>query len=391
MISYQEAIQLVLQHQPCQSSFRIDLEHALGYKLAQPVVADRDYPPFNRSAMDGIAINHIDYKNGLRKFHVLETIYAGEKATHTLSCGGCYKIMTGAAVPQTASAVIRLEDLIAVSENAYAVHNNDIKLNENTALKGQDLLRGTAIINDGMTITPSIISLLATFGIHRPMVKRPLSVGLFTTGNEVISIYKTPNETQIRNSNRYLLDSLLRKNGVEAIHKEHLSDDFDHIYNSLSNHLNHDIIIVNAGISVGEKDYVPEVLHKLGAKRLFHKVAIKPGKPIWCGTLPSGGIIFGLPGNPFSCLVTFTLFVQPLLHSSIISPLRLPLKTNRKGKTKLDEFFPVRLLRQKGVLEPVPINGSGDVRLGLMSDGIALHPSGYTDLNAMNEIDFYAF
>jgi molybdopterin molybdotransferase len=156
-----------------------------------------------------------------------------------------------------------------------------------------------------------------------------------------------------------------------------------------------DILIMCGGVSAGDADYVPEVLTGLGVKKLFHKVAIKPGKPFWCGQLPNGGLVFALPGNPFSCLVTFTLFIDPYLRACYGLPpkqvLRLPLTRGRAKKTSFDEFFPVRLTGPEPRLESIYFNGSGDIRAGLGADGLGLHPAHLDELPVGAVVDFIAF
>ncbi len=140
---------------------------------------------------------------------------------------------------------------------------------------------------------------------------------------------------------------------------------------------------------------MPGVLEELGVKLLFHKLAIKPGKPVWCGVAPGGGMVFALPGNPFSCLVGFVLLVQPWLTSCfglpVPEPLGLPLRTPRKKRSLLDEFFPVRIEGSPAGLEPVALNGSGDVRLGPGANALALHPAESGDLSEGEILRYYSF
>jgi molybdopterin molybdotransferase len=139
-----------------------------------------------------------------------------------------------------------------------------------------------------------------------------------------------------------------------------------------------DIIISSGAVSAGDADYVPAVLNQLGVQKLFHKVAIKPGKPFWCGKNPGGGMVFALPGNPLSCLVTFTIFIRPFLNACFglqaEKPFDFMLDGERTKKSELDEFFPVRFKESRKQLQPVPFNGSGDIQAALFADGIALHP-----------------
>jgi molybdopterin molybdotransferase len=148
-------------------------------------------------------------------------------------------------------------------------------------------------------------------------------------------------------------------------------------------------------VSAGDADHVPSVLEESGVKKLFHKIAMRPGKPTWCGVTPGGGIVFGLPGNPFSGLVNFVLLIAPYIHAcwglGAPAPVGLPLSVARASRTSLDEFFPVRLQGSPARLTPVLLNGSGDIRLGMQANALALHPSDSGDLPAGAEVTCYSF
>lgn len=385
MILYQKAQQLILSKAKSFGQEIIHIEKALGRVLAENVYADRDYPPFNRSAMDGIAVKFEDIENNIREFELLETIFAGQISELPLSHKQCYKIMTGAAVPETANLVIRNEDIHQV-KNKFIIKELALKKYQNIALKGQDLVKGELVFSPSHIISAVSISILASLGKNNILVEKKPTVSIFTTGNEVIDINSNPSSVQIRNSNQLLLKSLLQKMDIEVAVCEHIEDDEIKLAAKFSKSLNHDIIIINGGVSAGDADFVPTVLEKLGVKKLFHKVAIKPGKPLWCGELPNGGMVFALPGNPFSCLVTFKLFLEPYLDYSyglqINNYKKLPLNNQRHQKTKLDEFFPASIDIDGTQLQEIAINGSGDIRLGLSANALALHPSDKSILNS---------
>lgn len=389
MISYDAALQIIRGNTKTPEKQQLSLLESLEYTLAQEIFADRPYPPFNRAAMDGIAIRYADYQNGIKAFTLQETIYAGQEPIASLHTGYCYKIMTGAAVPMSADTIIRQEDIIYSSDQSYLLGNKDPKAYANIAKKGQDILKGELIVPSNTTITPSIISLLASLGIHSPWVIKKPSLALFTTGDEIIDLYQRPKETTIRNSNRYLLASLLLKDLVKPTIMEHIKDRIEDLQHHICQASALDIILISGGISGGDKDLVLQALEQLGARTLFHKVAIKPGKPIWCGVLPSGCIVFGLPGNPFSCLTTYNLFVRPLLRKTPTQSLAVPIGCHKIKSSKLDEFFPVRLTADLQ-LEPLCLNGSGDIRLGLQADGLALHPATMGDVMQYDKLPFFA-
>ena len=290
----------------------IDLNDADGRVLSEAIEADRNYPPFNRAIMDGYAVNLADFSNSIRNFEVVEIIYAGQQNSKIIATGQCYKIMTGASVPSAANVVIRRED---VTEDGKLVRLNieTAKLFQNIARQGEDIKQHDKIIESNIKCTPFGDWFAGFNWKHKIIVEQLPTVSLFTTGDEIIDITKPVIEVQIRNSNRYLLQSLLKKWLIKPVIVEHIKDDENALLNAFEKALSSNIIIVCGGVSAGDADYVPGVLEKLGVEKLFHKLAIKPGKPIWCGKLPNGGIVFALPGNPLSCLVTFKLFIDLFL------------------------------------------------------------------------------
>lgn len=390
MISYEQALQQVILNARSFGKELVCLDDALGRTLAELVYADRDYPPFNRSAMDGIAINFEDFKAGIREYKIAETIYAGQTCPISLQPGSCYKIMTGAAVPPSANAVIRDED-IRVNGWQVTVNTNECNVYKNIEPRGNDLSKDRLALNRYTIITHTTIGLLAALGKHQIWTEKLPLVYVFTTGNEVIQVNEEPSEVQIRNSNQYLLRSLLGKK-VGFCHFEHINDDKDVLKNALSRGMHADIMIINGGVSTGDADFIPGVLQSLGIEILFHKVAIKPGKPVLCGKMPAGGMVFALPGNPYSCLVTFKLFIEAYLCScfgSVPVIQRFPFSGTRKKKSFFDEFFPVRLNRNSGWIEPVQINGPGDIRLAFKADGFAKHPAENNSLSDGEMLVYY--
>lgn len=390
MISYDDALGLISSKVKKLDKVTIPLADALGFHLAQPIKADRPYPPYNRAAMDGIAIRFQDFLNGIETYEIQEIIYAGDESKGALANGCCYKIMTGAAVPSSADTIVRNEDILFSGNKAHIIDTKTLKRNKNIAAEGQDLQLGELAVPHNSSITPSIVSLLATIGIHRPLVFRKPKVSVFTTGNEIVSPETQPSTVQIRNSNQFLLTALLAKDGIIPEAVKHIKDTEEDLLACLPPYINNDILIINGGVSAGERDLVPAVMKRLGAASLFHHVAIKPGKPLWCGKLPSGCLVFGVPGNPFSCLTTYTLFIKPILRFNASPPIEYPMACAREKRSKFDEFFPVRF-SSNGKLEPIAMNGSGDVRLGLFADGIARHHYAFGNLKTDDLISFYAF
>ncbi|EHQ29171.1 molybdopterin molybdotransferase MoeA [Mucilaginibacter paludis] len=394
MLNYIQAQQLITSLSRSFGTEYISLDDADGRVLAEDVAADRDYPPFNRATMDGYAISTADWESGTRAFKVQQVIYAGQVGEAGLQAGYCYKIMTGAPVPLSANAVIRREDATQVDGNV-SFSLETMRPYQNIARQGEDIKAGTGILSANTLCTPAVVSLLATLGRHRVMVASLPKVALFTTGDEVVEVSAAIKPHQIRNSNEYLLQSLLKKWLIKPAVCNHVIDDKQHLAETLKTVLGFDIIITCGGVSAGDADYLPEVLEGLGVKKLFHKLSIRPGKPIWCGQLPMGGLVFALPGNPFSCMVTFKLFIEAYLSVcfglGMPRILTLPFNGKRKRSSGFDEFFPVSISGEPIAVNLIPINTSGDIRLGLNADALALQPCDADELNDGDSVSYLLF
>ncbi|MEJ6980454.1 molybdopterin molybdotransferase MoeA [Pedobacter sp. P351] len=392
MITYQEAQNIIASQAKSFGIEVIDLTEADGRVLAEDMFADRDYPPFNRSAMDGYAIRHEDWIKGTRLFEIQEVIYAGNIPEGELNQASAFKIMTGAAVPYPANTVIRREDSVE-SGNKVSFNIDSLKEFKNIARKGEDLKKAELAIAANSLCTPAVIGTLATIGKSKVPVEALPKVALFTTGNEVKNLNEEVSDVEIRNSNFYMLKSLLKGWQIKPLIYKHLADSKTELKDSIEKALHLDILILSGGVSAGDADFVPEVLESLGVKKLFHKVAIKPGKPFWCGKMPEGPIVFALPGNPFSSFVTFKLFIETFLRKSAGLPSQIPLKSFFHGKkdkkTNLDEFFPVKFCNSGTKVEATKLNGSGDIRLGLDADALGIHPSDIDLLIEGQEIQYF--
>ena len=392
MINYTEALTVVRSKAHSFGTETVPLDQSYGRVLTGVVRADRDYPPFNRATMDGYALRTVDLQQGIREFTIIETILAGDTVSRQLSSGECYKIMTGAPVPTGADMIIRRED---TQEEKFSmrVNTDTVRPFLNIARQGEDLRSGDIVIDSSCMGDPAIIGLLASLGQKELTAARLPRVSLITTGNEIVPVETQPGPAQIRNSNRWLLQAFLKKWQIDPWSYQHVPDDRDLLKAAMEKALSADMVILCGGVSAGDADYVPDMLEASGVTRLFHKLAIKPGKPVWCGYGPGDTMIFALPGNPFSCLVGFILLIQPYLQTCFglpeAAPLSLPIGAAKKKNTPLDEFFPVRVHGAPAKLLPVSLNGSGDIRLGMQANALALHPAGMPDLEEGAHIIYF--
>ncbi|MFC2125066.1 molybdopterin molybdotransferase MoeA [Bacteroidota bacterium] len=393
MISFQEARKKILGTIKIPETESIKLEESQGRVLAEDIKADRDYPPFNRSAMDGFALCYEDlHETGLNQFIIAGEVYAGDTYTNVIKKGECIRIMTGAPVPEGADTVIMVEDV--QEENGQIIIDLREKPEQwiNISRKGEDLNQGDIYIREGVTIDHMVSGAAAVTGkSHLSVYKRP-TVAIISTGDEVMPVDQPVEFFQIRNSNAYNLNGLLSYLSITPIFNELVKDDKQQIEETLRKVINCDVVIISGGVSMGDADFVPEILENLGVKNIFHRSAIKPGKPIWFGLKSNNGAVFGLPGNPLSSQVGYKLFTEPWIMKSmgmtIPSPLRITFNNERIKKGNLDHFFPC-YLNPDMTLELKPFNGSGDITSTISTDGIAHHPASKEKIQPGDIVDFY--
>jgi molybdopterin molybdotransferase len=398
LITYRQAQETVLARAHGFGREKVALDQVLGRVLAEPISADRPYPPFNRASMDGYAVRFEDLQSGIQRFRVVDTIFAGGRSATSAVRGDCYRIMTGAAVPADTDTIIRREDIKEGGGEMWLAPlqgSEPWRPYQNIARQGEDLAAGDVVIANACVCGPAVVGLLATLGRTEVTVARRPRIALLTTGDEVVPVGAPVGPVQIRNSNRWLLEAALKKEGIGLTTCVHAPDETGLLLQEVERLLTHDILILSGGVSAGDADHVPATLEALGVQKLFHKMAIRPGKPTWCGVTPTGNIVFALPGNPFSTLVNMVLLIRPYLRACDglppEEPLGLPLEKGRSKRTPLDEFFPAIVHGSPARVSPVGINGSGDIRLGMTANALALHPAGSGDLPAGAEVGCYSF
>lgn len=393
MITVQEAIEKIKELARSFGEESIPLEETLGRVIAEDIYSDRDYPPFNRASMDGIAIRADDFQNKqIREFEIAGEVFAGSSFPGKISEASCVKIMTGAPVPEDCDIVVRVEDTIVTGEKVRII-TDTVKPRQNIALKGEDIQKGVLFINRGIVISPAEISSLAVVGKNQVKVFRRPTVAIVSTGNEVVQLGEEVSSHQIRDSNAYAIQAFFRKQGIPVSLKKLVRDNTGDLEKALKEALQCDIVITSGGVSMGEADFLPSVFDKLGVKKVFHKVQVKPGKPIWVGE-KGNSVVFGLPGNPVSVQVACKIFVEAFLRKSLNTKdylsIKLPILEERKKKTRFDEFFPCLIVNSDtSSVKAVSFNGSGDITATLGSHGIALHPAESGDLRPGEMVEFF--
>ena len=294
---------------------KIAIRESLNRILAEDIRSHINVPTGTNSAMDGYAVNSRDIpSSGNAELHVSGTAWAGKPYDGKLTAGSCVRIMTGAIMPERTDTVIIQED-VQITGSGIMIDGATSK-GDNVRKAGEDIAAGDLILIRGRRLNPADIGLIASLGIAEVCVVRRLRVAFFSTGDELRSIGETLSDGAIYDSNRYTLYGMLERMGADIIDMGVIKDDRDALEEAFSiAAANADVLITSGGVSVGEADYIKEILAKLG-KVDFWKVAIKPGRPLAFGQV-GNALFFGLPGNPVSVMVTFYEFVQPALRKMI--------------------------------------------------------------------------
>ncbi|TRZ43268.1 molybdopterin molybdotransferase MoeA [Robertkochia solimangrovi] len=365
MIDFDKALEEVLSTRFTPGEEKVDLLKSNGRTLSVDVVADRDFPPFNRSTKDGVAINYEAWSSGSQPLKSLGVIPAGSPAVSLDSDFGFYEIMTGAVVPSNADTVVMYEDVSI--ENGILQIEGQVKPGANIHRKGSDISKGAVIITAGTRIGPAEIGILASVGMDEVPVQTLPKVSVIATGNELVPVNKTPLPHQVRRSNTYSLASLLGNKGIQA-DQIHINDTREEITARLESEIkDKDVLILSGGVSKGKFDFIPEAMDVLGVKRLFHRVMQRPGKPFWFGIHKEyNTVVFSFPGNPVSTFVNYHLYFTPWFNNSYgLTPdiASVFIAEDFENTLPLTLFKGVRTRIDSGVIKArfVIDNGSGDL------------------------------
>ena len=382
MITVNEAVSLIETHLPKLEKSRVPIEASVGKILAQEIKSERHQPPFNRMAMDGIAIDFKRWESGQRSFKVEGMQRAGEAQKTLSSHENCMEAMTGGVLPEGASAVIRYEDVRIDNGIAYIDENISVENMMNVHQFGIDHKQGDSLLKVGSFIRGAQVGIIASNGYSEIEVYDTPKIAIVSTGDELVDFGSDPLPHQIRKSNPYALQGELNGFGFEKTKLFHLKDEKEDIYNTLKNILDkYQVVVLSGGVSMGKFDFIPQVLGDLEVKQHFHKVAQRPGKPLWYGTGTKGQGVFALPGNPISCVTCLRRYVIPALFKAMnaenesvcVQQQYAVLKEDYLFNKSLTYFLPVCLEEgEDGVTygHPIKTNGSGDYGALAFSDGI---------------------
>ena len=344
----------------------IPLDDALGRVLASLVTADRDYPPFNRSARDGFAVRASDVANPPARMKIIGQTRAGEPSKFQIQPGETVEIMTGAPGPEGADTVVMWEH--STRDGDDVTLEKSVPAGKNLIFRGSEAKQGSVVLESGVRLDYPEIALLASTGNASVEVYRKPTVAILSTGDEVVELDVSPEPFQIRNSNAYSLAMQVRRQGGEPRILPIASDRLDRTRELVEEGLKSDLLLLSGGVSMGKYDFVEQVLSELGAEFYFTEVKIQPGKPLVFGRVGSTPV-FGLPGNPISTMVTFEVFARIALHrlagrgSSPLPFLEARLGSDFKHKPVLTRFLPSVLDGDyaEATVNPVKWQGSGDL------------------------------
>src|SRR5579864_4171147 len=384
MLNPAQADRLIGQHLQCLPIESLPLAQCAGAVLRENIYAERDQPPYDRVAMDGIALNSQALSGGGRSFHIQATQAAGDAPLSLGAAADCIEVMTGAVLPAGCDSVVPVEQLNVAGGHAQLAADVRIEPWQNVHRRGSDTRQGALLLRAGQRLRAPEIAIAASAGMARVRVASQPMLAVISTGNELVEPGEPVLAHQVRRSNAYAIVSALREHGFYRVADDHIRDDHDELRARLRFHLEtHDVLVLSGGVSMGRFDLVPQVLGELGVRAIFHKVAQRPGKPLWFGMAPGGAAVFGLPGNPLSTLVCFTRYVLPALRSALgetcVPVRRMALAAPLTVTPPLTHFIPVRLEQDdwgRDWAVPAPTNGSGDFTSLTGTDGFVELPPG---------------
>jgi len=380
MIQFEKAFEIVLNSAPLLGTERVGIAHAANRILAEDVKSDIDMPPFNKAAMDGFACRRADLANELT---IIETIPAGVPPKKLIGPNQCAKIMTGAVVPQGADCVIMVEFTQNAGENKIRFTGK--KTAGNICIKAEDIKAGELVLSKGTLIKPRHLATLAAVGCANPCVAVRPKVGVIATGNELVEPSQNPSTSQVRDSNSFQLAAQAETAGAVTKNYGIVGDTREAVDEALKKAVaENDVVLISGGVSVGDFDFVPDVLKQNGFELMFEKIVIKPGKPTVFG-ISESVFCFGMPGHPVSGFVMCELLVKPFLYKLMghdFKPLeiKVSLRTSiSRKKEARPSWIPV-VITDEGKAEPLEYHGSAHFNTLCGADGLLCIPKGAAEL-----------
>ena len=369
MLTPAEAEERISRHLSCLPIESLPVGQCAGAILRENVYAERDQPPFDRVAMDGIALDSARLAAGRRSFRIQATQAAGDPPLTLASGEHCIEIMTGAVLPGGCDAIVPVERITVANGEATLAADASISCGQFVHARGSDQRQGALLLEAGMRLESPDVAVAAGAGMARLRVSQQPSIMVISTGNELVEPGDPIEAWQLRRSNAYGLAAALRRRGFARVADDHLPDDAGVLQERLKQHLDtYEVLILTGGVSMGRFDLVPAALAACGVQQVFHQVAQRPGKPFWFGTAPNGAAAFALPGNPVSTLVCLARYVIPALDRAMGAREpqqgeKIALAAPVRFDVPLAGFVPVRVETDewgRPWATAVATNGSGD-------------------------------
>lgn len=359
---------------PLPGTESVPLLAATGRVLAETLVTERDLPPFDRVAMDGIAIRHDDWAGGWRRYAVDGVVGAGSEPPPLAAGGRCLEVMTGAMLPSGADTVVPVE-LIQLADGAAEITAPSVVAGANVHRRASDGLAGEVALAMGTVLRGPEIAVAASIGRASLNVRCRPCIAVISTGDELVGPHDPLLPWQIRRSNAQGIVALLHSRGHTDVVDEHIGDQRDTLRERIGALLaQRDVLVLSGGVSAGRFDHVPGVLRDLHVRPVFHKIAQRPGKPLWFGVGPEGQAVFALPGNPVSTLVCLVRYVLPALARlcgvACLDPAEVLLDSAGSGSGSLTAFVPaIRVAPGSPAVRLHQTRGSGDFISLVGTDG----------------------
>jgi molybdopterin molybdotransferase len=400
MLTVEQALAAVLNETEPLAPVSVELAAALGLVSAEETISDIDSPPFDKALMDGFAVRSADLASGAGRLRILEVITAGMTPSKPVTAGSATRIMTGAPLPEGADAVVEIE-----ADSGFVEIHASVQAGQHILRRGASLKRGTRVLSAGRLLRPQELGALAEVGKHRLSIRPRPTVAILATGDELVSVDAKPGPGQIRNSNETMLAAQTNRAGGVAVPLGIARDNRAELRERIQVGLRSDVLLLSGGVSEGTHDLVPSELAALGVRNVFHKINIRPGKPLWFGVWnrPSGtpndgsavSYVFGLPGNPVSSLICFELFVRSCLRRLRgVEPaepeaVTARLTADHVARGDRPTYNPARVAWDGSGLSVAPIrwHGSSDLQATVDANAMAVFPGGDRTYSAGESVD----
>ena len=388
MITVAEAIQIIKKETCKLVPERVALTNALGRYLAEDIIADSDLPPFDRSQMDGYAVQAADTENVPARLQIVGESAAGRGWHQRMKAGEAVRIMTGAPLPAGADSVQQVE--LTRENDGFVEILESVQMGRSVVRRASEISKGAIVLRTGEAINAGMVAALASFGYAEVKVGPRPRVAALATGSELVAVNETPGQDQIRDSNNYSIASYGELAGALVERLPLAGDDTTLLKNQIADAGKRcDVVVTSGGVSMGVYDFTKAALVELGSEIFFERVSLRPGKPTVFARLPNGTLVFGLPGNPVSVSVTFNLFARTALLAmqgakdpDLVEDWAV-LARNVKGSMERESYLPARLSTSEAgqlLAEPLKWGGSSDFVAFTQATALLIVPQGEAEV-----------